>query len=286
MTVNGIDSRSYYKNTGSKNAVKQERTGGFEERLLQTLGNPSGNTDADKMSDTGNTAAGCTAEGKIFAAAAYRYYAGKTEEAAGTAEMHQGAVRESRVRNIAASESDYSKASVLEGYSIKTKVDTENKSVYVEMKNEDGTVQGYEADISKINQNTADPVEKAALEAWDRESGETKAGTQENTQKTVEEALLDFYNYIEERMKNGPPKIQIGGAELSNEEWQELIEKVDGNLEDIRKELEERIKAQQAEQAQEEDGQNMEPVQKETGALISKLFEDREADTTADETGE
>ena len=42
-------------------------------------------------------------------------------------------------------------------------------------------------------------------------------------------------------MKNGPPKIQTGGGEFSIEEWDKLLEEVDGALDAFKEELRERI---------------------------------------------
>ena len=58
---------------------------------------------------------------------------------------------------------------------------------------------------------------------------------------TVEEALLEFYAFIEDRIKNGPPKYMIGSSEFSVEEWDKLLEDFDDQLDAIREEMRERI---------------------------------------------
>lgn len=64
----------------------------------------------------------------------------------------------------------------------------------------------------------------------------------ENIDSKWDEALLQFNNFVEDRVKNGAPKYQIGSSELSIDEWNKLVEKVDINLDDIKEELEQRVK--------------------------------------------
>ena len=72
--------------------------------------------------------------------------------------------------------------------------------------------------------------------------------TEENEALTVEEALLQFYEFIEDRIKNGPPKYMIGNSEFSVEEWDKLLEDFDDQLDALREELRERIEAMKEQQ--------------------------------------
>ena len=62
---------------------------------------------------------------------------------------------------------------------------------------------------------------------------------QNANQTALGAAMSEFYNVIEDQIKNGPPKIQIGGAEMSVKEWETLIKKVDSCLEKIQEEVSE-----------------------------------------------
>ena len=97
------------------------------------------------------------------------------------------------------------------------------------------------------------------------------------------EALLSFYEFIEDRIKNGPPKYMIGNAEYSIAEWDKLLEDFDDQLDDIREELRERIEKMKEEQLKSElsgeeqaaqiDIQNAEKKKIEED-LLSSLFQD------------
>lgn len=124
-------------------------------------------------------------------------------------------------------------------------VDRNSRSVYVEQKLEDGTVKGYEVNIDKLEPGTEDPVERMALEAWEQE---TAGGGEDAEALTVEEALQQFYEFIEDRIKNGPPKYMIGSSEFSVEEWDNLLEDYDDQLDAVREELRERIEKMKEQQ--------------------------------------
>lgn len=206
------------------------------------------------------------------------------------------AVVECGARNISYAESDYVKTYVEQGFAFKAKVDITGHYIYVEQKYEDGTVKGYDVDYDKLSEDTQNPIEQMALEAWEMAKrammGENvfreikpeemiSDGTESEEEKditdmTVEEALAEFYEFIQDRIKNGPPKYLIGSQEYSVEEWEKLLEGVDGQLEDIREELREWIeqmkeedKEAELEKDSEEDLENVTEVQ------IRSLLEDR-----------
>lgn len=186
------------------------------------------------------------------------------------------AIVECSARNISYAESDYVKTYVEQGFTFKASVNVTAHMVYVEQKYEDGTVKGYEVDYGKLNENSQNPVEQMALEAWnmvkrammgDNVFHEIKpgemlpdevGGTAEETDKkdimdmTVEEALAEFYAFIQDRIENGPPKYLIGSEEYSAQEWEKLLEGVDGQLEDIREEIREWIEQRKEQEKEKE----------------------------------
>ena len=192
------------------------------------------------------------------------------------------ALIECSVRNISYAESDNVKICMEGGYTLKAKVELSAHKVYIEQKNEDGTVHGYEVNPLKVDKNTKDPIERMALESWEMTRSElNKDGIfqeAEGGELTHEEALLAFYDFIEDRIKNGPPKIVTGGAEFSVKEWDKLIESLDRYLEEVRAELRERI-------AKQENGRTEEPEEKVSSVSdeesleekVAKLFEDRDS---------
>ena len=99
------------------------------------------------------------------------YYYGKTATELmmqwnGSVKMN--AVMECGVRYIECSESDYVKSFAAEGFTLKARVEVDMHRVYIEQKNEDGTYQAYEVNPLKVSEDTEDPVEKMAVEAWQK----------------------------------------------------------------------------------------------------------------------
>ena len=95
--------------------------------------------------------------------------------------------------------------------------------VYIEQKNEDGSLNAYEVNPLKVSKDTKNPVEQMAVEAWERakdmwndgmfseiqEEAGTEDGEEEQKLQTLAEALEEFQEYVKKRIKEGPPKIQI-----------------------------------------------------------------------------
>ena len=46
--------------------------------------------------------------------------------------------------------------------------------------------------------------------------------------KSIEEAITDFYHFIEDCIKNGDPKYQTGGSEISVKDWKRLMDRIEG----------------------------------------------------------
>ncbi|MCM1263940.1 MAG: hypothetical protein NC313_14610 [Butyrivibrio sp.] len=276
MEINRIEGQTYHENTGSAKA-KREKKGSFYENLSENLnGRNSQKTDANAVSAAANTAINTTAANTASAAGvsaavnkAYRYHniVSATETFASGRTIAAG-LYESAAKNISYEESDYVKACMESGYTLMAQVNIDSRSVYVEQKMEDGAVKGYNVDIDKIdtgklnvdktntdklNGNGIEPIVHAAYEAWQKAVSADEDKEDSETELSVEEALLGFYEFIEDRIKNGPPKYLIGGSEFSVEEWDKFLESIDGQIDDIKeevKELIEKLKEQQQKEKQ------------------------------------
>ncbi|MCM1387455.1 MAG: hypothetical protein NC231_09015 [Bacillus sp. (in: Bacteria)] len=237
MNVNGIGKQNYYEKTNSAKGNPKAGGSGFYESLSENLSEKAG-AEQNKESAAVSKTAGAPA------AAGYPY-TGAASRAAGVYESENAAasvVSECEARGIIYQESDYMKVYAAEGFRLMAQVNVDKRSVYIERKNDDGTVNGYEVNMDKLDKDTTDPIGQAALEAWEAKISEEEAdGEKELEELTFEEALLKFYEYIEDRIKNGPPKYLIGNSEYSIKEWDKLIEGVDGQLDAIKEELRERI---------------------------------------------
>lgn len=232
MNVNGIGKQNYYEKTKGTKGNQKTSGGRFYESLSENLSERAG-TERSKESTAASKSAGAVAN------PGFPYH----NAAAMAAEV--SAVSECEVRGIVYQESDYMKVYAADGFRLMAQVNVDKRSVYIERKNEDGTVQGYEVNVDKLSKDTTDPVEQAALEAWEKKQSEAE---EDGEELTLEEALLQFYEFIEDRIKNGPPKYLIGNSEFSIEEWDKLLEGVDGELDAIREELRERIEKMKEQQ--------------------------------------
>lgn len=167
------------------------------------------------------------------------------------------AVAECRARDISYAESDYVKICVEQGFTFKAQVDVTAHTIYVEQKYEDGTVKGYDVDFGKLGEESQDPIEQVAMEAWKLVKRKLMG---ENAFHEIqpEEALASFYDFIQDRIENGPPKYLIGLQEYSTEEWDKLLEGVDGQLEDIREAIKEWIEQNKEQAKKQEQEQEIE----------------------------
>lgn len=233
MNVNGIGKQNYYeKAKGAKGNLKTSG-GGFYESLSENLSERAG-VEQSKESAAVPKSAGAVANTGF----PYHNAVPKAAEVC--------AVSECEVRGIIYQESDYRKVYAADGFRLMAQVNVDKRSVYIERTNEDGTVQGYEVDVDKLSKGTTDSVEQAALEAWEKKRSE--AEEEDDEELTIEEALLQFYEFIEDRIKNGPPKYLIGNSEFSIKEWDKLLEGIDGELDAIKEELRERIEKMKEQQ--------------------------------------
>lgn len=277
MEINRIEGQTYHENTGSAKA-KSKKGSSFYENLSENLnGRNLQKSDANTANAVAantaiNTAAANTVSATSASAAvnkAYRYHniSSATGTFAGGRTIADG-VYESAAKNISYEESDYVKVCMESGYTLMAQVNIDSRSVYVEQKAEDGVVKGYSVDIDKIdtdrlnvdktntdklNGNGTVPIVNAAYEAWQKAASSEEDKEDSETELSVEEALLGFYEFIEDRIKNGPPKYLIGGSEFSVEEWDKFLESIDGQIDDIKeevKELIEKLKEQQQKEKQ------------------------------------
>ncbi len=67
-----------------------------------------------------------------------------------------------------------------------------------------------------------------------------------------QEALAQVSDFVEDRIKNGPPKFQIGGTEYSVDEWQKLMDSIDKDIENVKEEQKARFEKQEEERLEKE----------------------------------
>lgn len=277
MNVNGIGKQSYYEKANGSKTNPKSGGSGFYESLSENINEK---TEAEQKKENAaslkNTA--------VPAAFSYRGVASKAGAAGvrGSGNAASGAVSEKEARHISYEESDHVKVFVEQGYTLMAQVDTDSRKVYIERRQEDGTVTGYEVNVDKLEQKTTDPIERTALEAWEQKNADTQKSDQEQP-LTLAEALLSFYEFIEDRIKNGPPKYMIGNSEFSITEWDKLLEGIDDQLDAIREELKQRIEEMKEEQLKAELSQELQVLQSDLRdsenekieeELLSSLFQD------------
>lgn len=154
------------------------------------------------------------------------------------------AVKKGTVRYVVFEEGDYSKPCPEDGYLYKTKVDLEKQTVYVEKRREDGTVEAYEVDISRINNNPEEQTseEMAALMAWRRAKEKQERKEEKEAEDPLKKAIFEFSEFVKDRIKNGDIKIPIGGQEFSEKEWKKLLSEIDEALDEIKETAKEEVK--------------------------------------------
>ncbi|MCH5249856.1 MAG: hypothetical protein J1E98_07980 [Lachnospiraceae bacterium] len=244
MNVNGVINQSYYDNTNTTKVNNKNNGTGFYESLSENLNNRNESTQNNVAAPrTAAIAAQPYAYRNVISADSYE------NEIAGIS-----SITSCDVRQLSYGDSDYVKAFPADGYSLAAKVDYENRSIYIERRMEDGSVSGYEVALDKIADNTTNPIEQTALEAWGKveleknvannngeqnpsQSGE-KSG--DNEELTWDEALSQFYDFIQDRIKNGDIKYMIGKSEFSQKEWEKFISSLDKQIDEIVEETKER----------------------------------------------
>lgn len=267
MNVNGIAKQTYYDNNNGAKVNNKNNGTAFYESLSENIN--SRNENAGNSIETPKAA---------MAAKSYAYrnvISAENYEIAGIS-----SITVCDVKQLSYQDSDYVKVFPEQGYSLAAKVDFENHSIYIERRAEDGSVSGYMVELDKVADNTSNSIEQTALEAWgkaeleknvaviddnqytfqddskqvdekvapiqnasqaDTDKNETGEETDAEEELTMEEALAQFYAFIQDRIKNGDIKYMIGNSEFSIEEWEKFLAGIDKQIDDIKEETEERI---------------------------------------------
>lgn len=253
MNVNRVINQAYYENNKGNKAGSKNNGNGFYESLSENINSRNEESQKNVASSKSTVPAKPYSYRNVISA---DYYESEM--------VNVSSIAVCEVRQLTYQDSDYTKAYAEHGFTLIAKVNVDNRSVYIERKKEDGTVSGYEVDIDKIDGKTDNIYEKTALEAWGKMELEKKVANTLNesyeTDLTHEEALLQFYEYIEDIIKNGPPKYMIGNSEFSIDEWDKFMTDIDEQLEDIRNEVKERIEQLKAQQIAEEAAKENESV--------------------------
>ncbi|MBD5519900.1 MAG: hypothetical protein HDR03_01505 [Lachnospiraceae bacterium] len=239
MNVNGITKQAYYENNNGVKTNNKKGGHGFYESL------------SDNINDMNGSSQKSAAAPKTSVPT--KPYAYRNVPSVGNYDnevVNVSSVTGCEVRQITYNESNYVKVFVQEGYSFMAQVDMDNRSIYIERKTEDGSVSGYKVELDKIADDTQNPIELAALEAWGKTLLEKKvaetSGESEEEALSIDEALRQFYDFIQDRIKNGSPKYAIGNSEFSQDEWEKLLASIDEQLDDAREEVEDRIERMEA----------------------------------------
>lgn len=272
MNVNRVISQAYYENNNGGKAGNKNNGTGFYESLSENINGRNEETQK-------NVAVPRSA----VPAKPYAYRNVPTVDDYESEIVNVASIVGCDVRQIEYQDADYAKSCVEQGFTLIAKVNTDNRSVYIECKREDGTVNGYEVSIDKIDGKTDNIFEQTALEAWgksvlEKNIAETDGGSGDML-LTHEEALLQFYEYIEDIIKNGPPKYMIGNSEFSVDEWDKFLESIDEQLEDMIDETKERIEQLRAQQIGEEISKENEGV-----AVIVSVVSETEEETSDDDS--
>lgn len=147
---------------------------------------------------------------------------------------------ETAVRNVKAQDCDYVVADILSGCLMKAQVDISGRSVYVELKFEDGEKAAYTFDPFHIPAGTDNAIEKMARESYYRALAQRGDEVKEQDTEAADSAEA------EEAAGSGTGVYGVPGeekaaryayhpkyiGEMTNEEWNELLRKTDQAIEE------------------------------------------------------
>lgn len=243
MKINGISVQPYNNQKPDKAKAANENQCSFYENLYENLGGRDKKDEDMKTAGSSGTNVHKDAAAGMAANKAYQY--NNIHSADGIQKSgKEAAVCETGVKYISYEESDYVDICIQSGYIYMAQANSDTRSVYVEQKMDDGTVRGYDVDIDKLKGDEKDPVMRCAIEAWNKaESKEKQGESAYGEDLSADKALLDFYEFIRYRIKNGEPKYQLGNSEFSIDEWNEFIDGLDSQIQDLRQDMEERVNA-------------------------------------------
>lgn len=299
MTVGGISGQTFYEKLHHRKDKQMQHETQAQTAFSKNLKENDPALPEEEPSVTESTAV-------IHGASSSLHTAMMIQES-GRIQLH--AVVECSARHISYAQSDHVKVCVSEGYTFKAQVQAERHSVYIEKKTDDGEVTGYEINPLKLDKNTTDPLEQMALEAWELSrrafmgenpsfheiSPDTILGKQapvleepedDYSSLTISEAMKRFTAFVEDRIKNGDPKYQIGGSEMSVKEWNRLIAKIDDEIDAAKEQLREELRKAKKVHAAAADQKEEDKLLGITKEQIARLFEDpdKKPKQTASET--
>lgn len=253
MSLNSVNGKSYFYEKVSRSSKKNQNPGEpFFENLKEIAEKDSEENSNSRTEVKNDTTVQMDYSYSKAATALWLQQNGK---------VGMSAVFECESRFIKTSESDCVKVNAAMGFTLKAQVLAHEHRVYVEQKNEDGTYQAYEVNPLLLSEDTENPVEQIAAEAWEKARDLWNDGvftewnpqeteeTKESTGKDFVQMLTEFHEFVKKRIKEGPPKIQIGGAEFSEEEWKQLLKKIDKDIDAYKEELRERVRKRNKEAA-------------------------------------
>lgn len=102
--------------------------------------------------------------------------------------------KEVKVRRISYSECDKTEINILEGYTLKAKLEPEGggkSSVYVEMKDDEGTFRAYLFDTAELKKNSSSPMERLAYEVIKQHISRNNTTIDQKKLETVREGEED-----------------------------------------------------------------------------------------------
>lgn len=226
MNIGKIAQSAYYEQSGKEKIKENGRD--FKENFLGSL-NDKMKENAEEFSYSTDAS---SLQSREVSENEYLYGVSSRMNIPEARTLVSAAVAECDVRGITYAQSDHVKICIEKGYVYKAQVDKEKESVYVEEKDENGSVKGYEVNPKKINEDTEDELEVFSLDAWRK-------------------ALSAYVDYVQDRIENGPEKFQIGGSEFSIEEWDKLMEKIDSDIDAVKEQQKERIEKENAKMQEE-----------------------------------
>ncbi|MCI8327131.1 MAG: hypothetical protein HFI37_05070 [Lachnospiraceae bacterium] len=263
MTVNGITGKTFYEKLQGqkkKNLQDEAQSGmSFSDNLAESSVFKGDHTTNETQETDDIIAASSSSHTSSIHTSMLLHESGR---------IKLSAVIECSARNIRYAQSDHVKVYMEDGYVLKAQVEASEHKVYIEKKMDNGEVIGYEVDPLKLSSDTEDPIEQMALESWElakrafmgenpsfhvidpieeqrRLMGDPLLEEEQEEgyeDLTIEEAMQKFYNFVEDRIKNGGPKYRIGAAEISVKEWNRLLKKVDAEIDAAKEQLREKVK--------------------------------------------
>lgn len=147
------------------------------------------------------------------------------------------------IQNISYEGSDYVRTDIENGCVYKAKV-IDDGVVYVEKKSDDGSVEAYEICTESVNSvdfcNDKAVIDLCLVAKEAAVLSEKAVKNNDEVQDVNDdfhEQYLKFYEYVRNRIENGPPKFSIGKSEFTIDEWDRLLEGVDEQIDEIKDEI-------------------------------------------------